>query len=111
MASPSNASVSSPQETINYTFDIYIMKSILHTIHSSDLIHRQPTEAQRTAFASTVSLLSRQLTKTEEELQKRDWCGKRLQRFLTCRDKDFVNFVKLKDEVREVYSELLLNAT
>jgi hypothetical protein len=111
MASPSNTSVSSPQETINYTFDIYIMKSILHTIHSNDLIHRQPTEAERTAFASAVSLLSRQLTKTEEELQKRDSCGKRLQRFLTCKDKDFVNFVKLKGEVREVYSELLLNAT
>ncbi|KAE9369153.1 hypothetical protein N431DRAFT_469083 [Stipitochalara longipes BDJ] len=99
------------EDKINFSFDIRIIKSILHSIHSTDLIHRQPTEEQRAASADAISLLEQRLTKTEHELEKRESCGKRLQRLFTCRDKDYTDFVELSCELREMYSALLLNAT
>jgi hypothetical protein len=110
MASSTNPQTAGNEDKINFVFDISIMKSMLHTIHSSDLIHRQPTEARRSAYADTVSLLEHKVSKIEEVLKKRKCVGKRLQRILTCKDRDYDKFVALKNELREVYSDLMNNA-
>jgi hypothetical protein len=98
-------------DKINFDLDIHVMRSLLHTIHSTDLIHRQPTEAQRSSYADTVSILEHRITKIEEHLRKRKSVGRRLERFLTCRDKDYERFVVLQSELNRVYSVLTLNAT
>jgi hypothetical protein len=98
-------------DKINFVLDIHVMRSLLHTIHSTDLIHRQPTEAQRASYADTVSTLEYRISKIEEHLKKRKSVGRRLERWLTCRDRDYERFVALQRELNRVYSVLMLNAT
>ncbi|PMD42824.1 hypothetical protein L207DRAFT_527695 [Hyaloscypha variabilis F] len=91
----------------NLNLDIQILSSILHTIHSTSLIARQPTATARTTSASTVSALESRLSKLSAALQKRESCGKKLQRLLTCRDREYEEFVVLGEEIGEVYEGLL----
>ena len=58
-------------DKIDFVLDIHVMRSLLHTIHSTDLIHRQPNKAQRSSYADKVSLLEQRITKIEEHLKKR----------------------------------------
>ena len=113
MASSTQPLVLPPTEgdKINFVLDIHVMRSLLHSIYSTDLIHRQPNEAQRSSYADKVSLLEQRITKIEEHLKKRNSVGRRLERLLTCRDKDYERFVALQSELNTVYSRLLLNAT
>jgi hypothetical protein len=113
MASSSQPPVIPPTEgdKINFVLDIHVMRSLLHTIYSTDLIHRQPNKAQRSSYADKVSLLEQRITKIEEHLKKRKSLGRRLERFLTCRDRDYERFVALQSELNRVYSELMINAT
>jgi len=113
MASSSQAPTAPPTEgdKINFVLDIHVMRSLLHSIYSTDLIHRQPTEAKRSSYADKVSLLEQRITKIEEHLKKRNSVGRRLERLLTCRDKDYERFVALQSELNTVYSLLMLNAT
>jgi hypothetical protein len=113
MASSSQPPVIPPTEgdKINFVLDIHVMRSLLHTIYSTDLIRRQPNEAQRSSYADKVSLLEQRITKIEEHLKKRKTISRRLEKFLTCRDKDYERFVALQSELNSVYSRLLLNAT
>jgi hypothetical protein len=98
-------------DKINFVLDIHVMRSLLHTIHSTDLIHRQPTAAQRSSYADTVSSLEHRISKIEEHLKKRKSVGRRLERWLTCRDRDYERFVVLQSELNRVYSVLMVNAT
>ncbi|KAN0101496.1 hypothetical protein V8E51_012006 [Hyaloscypha variabilis] len=91
----------------NLNLDIQILSSILHTIHSTSLISRQPTASARTTSATTVSHLESRLSKLSAALQKRESCGKKLQRLLTCRDREYEEFVALGEEIGEVYEGLL----
>jgi hypothetical protein len=113
MASSSQAPVlpTTEGDKINFVFDIHVMRSLLHTIYSTDLIHRQPTKEERSSSADTVSLLEQRITKIEKHLKNRNSVGRRLERFLTCRDRDYERFVALQSELNTVYSLLLLNAT
>lgn len=97
-------------DKINFDFDIKVMKDLLHTIHSEDLIHRQPSEAQRTAYEDTVTSLEEKVAETERLLAKRRRCGRRMKRFLTCRDELYDQVVMLKSALNSVYSDLQNNA-
>jgi hypothetical protein len=97
-------------DKINFDFDIKVMKTLLETIHSGDLIHRQPSEAQRSAYADTVSALEAKVAEIEALLCKRRRCGRRMMRFLTCRDELYEHVVMLKSELNSVYSNLQNNA-
>jgi uncharacterized protein YicC (UPF0701 family) len=96
---------------INFDLDIQLMRSLLHTIHSTDLIHRQPTAAQRSLYADDISHLEHQISKMEEQLKKRKSVGRRLERWLTCRDREYERFVALQSELNRVYSLLMIGAT
>jgi hypothetical protein len=109
MSTPKMASFASGDK-INFDFDIKVMKNLLQTIHSEDLIHRQPSEAQRSAYAETVSELEEKLTETENLLSKRHRCGWRMKRFLSCHDELYEQVVMLKSELHSVYSNLQNNA-
>jgi len=97
-------------DKINFDFDIKVMKDLLHTIHSEDLIHRQPSEAQRTAYEDTVTSLEEKVGETEGLLAKRRRCGRRMKRFLTCRDELYDQVVMLMSALNSVYSDLQNNA-
>jgi hypothetical protein len=97
-------------DKINFDFDIKVMKDLLHTIHSEDLIHRQPSEAQRTAYANTVTNLEEKVVQAEGLLAKRRGCGRRMKRFLNCHDELYDQVVLLKSALNSVYSDLQNNA-
>jgi hypothetical protein len=58
-----------------------------------------------------VSLLENRITKMEELLKKRKCVSKRLQRFLTRKDRDYDAFIELKGELNRFYEELVDGAT
>lgn len=97
-------------DKINFDFDIKVMKNLLHNIHSEDLIHRQPSEAQRTAYADTVTNLEEKVAETESLLAKRRRCGRKVKRLFTCRDELYNQVVMLKSALNSVYSDLQNNA-
>jgi hypothetical protein len=97
-------------DKINFDFDIKVMKDLLHTIHSGDLIHRQPSEAQRTAYANTVTNLEEKVAQAEGLLAKRRGCGRRIKQLLNCRDELYDQVVMLKSALNSVYSDLQNNA-
>lgn len=47
----------------------------------------------------------------EEQLKKRKSVGRRLERWLTCRDREYERFVALQSELNRVYSLLMIGAT
>jgi hypothetical protein len=107
---PPTSPTSFPTSPQTYLLSIHLLKSILHTIHSTSLIPRQPTAPLRSSAASTVSFLSHPIVKIEELFKKRKCVRKRLKRWVTCRDRDYEAFVELKGEVSRVYEELVSGA-